>query len=1045
MTRLPSPIETGPSDTAAPSIDEILLAAGEMEDLEEREAYLDGLANVPPDVIKNVRRVLRNADRMPETFLCSTALSPITQPSGLPAGVRVEAWDLSGTSIGRLRLIERLGEGSMGEVYSAHDEQLDRKVAVKLVKPGVGSGADTSERLLREAKTLARLSHPNVVQVHEAGTFRERVYLAMELVRGKGLDKWMKEQAGKASWREVLALFLPAGEGLFAAHRAGLVHRDFKPANVLVGEDGRVRVVDFGLARSEATPEQVQAGILAAERSRVEPSETEGRLASLTETGGILGTPAYMSPEQWLGKKVDGRSDQFSFCVALYEALYGKRPYDAPTRSKLARLAIEGGYAPPPRTTAVPKWLWPIVERGLSPDVNKRYPDMRALLTALSQDPERRRRKLLARGGVAAAVVASMAVAAGAMVSRTTEDPCAQAGASVDRLWSAAAQGEMERAFEATKLPYAKETWGRLSGPLGAYARELGSERRAACEATHVDKVQSEEVLSLRTICLDRRERGLGVLLGEFARADASLVEHGAEAVASLPRADGCRDGEALLLGVRPPEDPQVAAKVAAIQTELARAEVLSQAVRYKEALAIAEPQIEAARALGYRPAQADAAHVVGRILADLVTGDEVGRAEKLLREAVDLAVRSRHDVRAAEAWVSLVHLAARHHSNREMGYLWAESALSAIERAGNDSSLLVHAMNEIGSLYAKGGRTKEAEKTLRGSLELAEKHGEAAVLKADAWQFLANVRKDLGDDAGARAAFESAMRIGREAWGEGHPRMAFVKHDYGMFLQEAGDFMEARRVLNEGVETWSKLYDPKHFRVGQAHLELAELERRAGRLEEAEAQARTALGIYEHALSKEDVRRARPFTSLGIIHYWQERYADALSRYEEALAIQTASVGEDNIMTVMSHGNIAEVLLELPRLKEAGQQIALYEQGLDRLHTEHPFYRAFAHKLRGQWLLGRGDTEEAIASLESGRTLLQDRPGDALDRAEIEWILARALRSSGEGGEARARSVAESARGVFASTGKAGEPRVHAIDAWLGRPGAAPGPTPSR
>ena len=690
MTSELPPAMPAQNDVRVPSLDEIILVAGGLEG-DERDAYLDKLTHVPVDVLRDARRLLEEADDMPDSFLDAPALGDSTAPldqDGAASAAMTVSSDLSGECVGRFRLMERLGAGAMGEVYSAYDEQLDRKVAVKLVKPGVRSRADISERLLREAKTLARLSHPNVVQVYEAGTFRERVYVAMEFVRGMTLDAWRKENAEKASWKEVLALFLAAGEGLIAAHRAGLVHRDFKPANVLVGADGRVRVLDFGLARTEATDDDAPSP------DATPLDESHGLLATLTQTGSILGTPAYMSPEQWQAKKVDARSDQFSFCVALYEALYGKRPFQPKTNFQLAKLTAEGAYEAPPKNTQVPKRLWPIIERGLAVDPDKRHPDMKDLLEALSWDPDKRRRSVLMAAGALVVLVASIAITS-VLSARREANPCRLAGQTVDGAWNGKVRSKIAHAFDATRLPYAKATWERLSSQLDTYAGALRDERVAACEATHVRKEQSAEVLNLRTICLDRRQRHLAALLGAFTQADAQLVEHAAEATAALPRVDGCQDAEALLLGVRPPEDAETAAKVASIHDELARSEVLFQSVRYKEALAIAEAQMEAARKLQYRPVQADAAFEVGRILVDLVTGDDIERAEKLLREALDLSVRSRHDVRAAETWKSLVHLSARHHSNKQIGYLWAESALSAIERAGNDSTLLASTLND--------------------------------------------------------------------------------------------------------------------------------------------------------------------------------------------------------------------------------------------------------------------------------------------------------------------------------------------------------------
>ncbi|MBL4686819.1 MAG: serine/threonine protein kinase, partial [Nannocystaceae bacterium] len=243
-----------------------------------------------------------------------------------------------GERLGRFRVLERLGKGGMGVVYSAYDPQLDRKIAVKLLRPdvqdGMGSEAATA-RLLREAQAMAKISDPNVIVVHEVGVLKGRVFLAMEFVDGGTLGSWM---AKRPSWREVLEVFLKAGSGLVAAHRGGLVHRDFKPENVLMGTDGRVRVVDFGLARSLFDEEVEEHNT----RPIGEEPELDSFNTPLTRTGAIMGTPAYMSPEQHLGRPATARADQFSFCVAMWEALFGSRPFRGTSLAELTGNVLGG-------------------------------------------------------------------------------------------------------------------------------------------------------------------------------------------------------------------------------------------------------------------------------------------------------------------------------------------------------------------------------------------------------------------------------------------------------------------------------------------------------------------------------------------------------------------------------------------------------------------------------------------------------------------------------------------------------------------------------
>ncbi|HEX2687479.1 MAG TPA: serine/threonine-protein kinase, partial [Kofleriaceae bacterium] len=325
-------------------------------------------------------------------------------------------------------LLDRLGAGGMGEVFAAFDEKLERKVAIKLVASHRGDDR-AQERLLREAQALARLSHPNVVTVYEVDTLPEGgLFIAMEMVKGQTLLSW---QRGTRAWRDLVAMYAAAGEGLAAAHRAGIVHRDFKPENVLVGDDGRVRVVDFGLAFA-AGPEPGSPAAAVAAAARVAADRTEairdpddpGLAApppapALTAAGTVVGTPGYMAPEQFAGATPDARTDQHSFCVALYEALHGERPY--------ADLAFLSDERPALRRTepdlaTYPRWLWDVMMRGLALDPAQRFASMEVLLAELTRSRERTRRRL-ATGAAMLGVVAALGLWSAALFRRD-DPPC---------------------------------------------------------------------------------------------------------------------------------------------------------------------------------------------------------------------------------------------------------------------------------------------------------------------------------------------------------------------------------------------------------------------------------------------------------------------------------------------------------------------------------------------------------------------------------------------------------------------------------------------
>jgi tRNA A-37 threonylcarbamoyl transferase component Bud32 len=308
----------------------------------------------------------------------------------------------------------------MGVLYSARDPQLNRRVALKMLREdrlaGIGI-AESQRRLLREAQALAQLSHPNVVAVFDAGTFAGQVFIALELVSGRTLRAWLRE--APRAWQDMVERFIAAGRGLAAAHDAGFVHRDFKPENVLVGDDGRVRVTDFGLARPSAEPPANPSG----DEERLPGLDLHGSLATLTETGHFAGTPRYMAPEQMAAGAIDGRTDQFSFCVALHEAVYGRPPFEAETVEQLL-IQIQRGPAAPAGSN-VPEWLHAVLARGLRAAPGERYPTMEDLLTALGSGLGGRRaaatrpagerarsrgvRPAIAVAGVAAALLAGVA------------------------------------------------------------------------------------------------------------------------------------------------------------------------------------------------------------------------------------------------------------------------------------------------------------------------------------------------------------------------------------------------------------------------------------------------------------------------------------------------------------------------------------------------------------------------------------------------------------------------------------------------------------
>jgi len=327
--------------------------------------------------------------------------------------------------LGRYVIDGVLGSGGMGVVYRAHDPELGRKVALKVVRPhGDHDQTQARARLVREARAMAKIAHQNVIVVHDAGSVGDDVFIAMELVDGANLADW--ESAAPRPWREVVDVYLQAARGLAAAHRAGLVHRDFKPHNALIAGDGRVRVLDFGLARSvddgprlrpSAPPADPADAPIDASGETVPSPGVASADATLTRTGAIMGSPRFMSPEQHLGERADARTDQFSYCVALYHALYGCYPYAESTYAALSTAVTEREAAPAPRISKVPAAIGRVLARGLRRTPDDRFPSMDALATALSAAARRRRTRWIA--AVAAIVVTALATAVVVLAARS--------------------------------------------------------------------------------------------------------------------------------------------------------------------------------------------------------------------------------------------------------------------------------------------------------------------------------------------------------------------------------------------------------------------------------------------------------------------------------------------------------------------------------------------------------------------------------------------------------------------------------------------------
>lgn len=774
-----------------------------------------------------------------------------------------------GDEIGRFVVLEQVGEGAMGVVYAAFDPQLDRRVALKLL-----TAESARERVLREARSMARLSHPNVVTVFDVGEVDADVWIAMELVDGATLREWMTQDH---SVETTLATFREAGRGLAAAHREGLVHRDFKPDNVLFDE--RAKVTDFGLARAERVPD----------------ANVEVQDVSVTRTGALLGTPAYMAPEQLQGETADARSDQFAFCVALWEALHGERPFEGRDVEALLE-SIQSGPRKPVRS--VPRRVHAALLRGLSVDPSQRFADLDALLAAL-EPPRSRRMALLA--GVALVGLVGVGVAASPEQTR----PCEASRSVLDDVWNPQAADRVRAAFALSAPGFGPVIANAAIGEIDAWAGTWTEQRVQACEATHVRHEQSEALMDRRMVCLDRARDALAALKNAFARADASLVTGALEAVESLPDVDACSNTDRLSRELVP--EPALAARVREGFARLEAVALRISAAKHREAL----DELNALALVDFPPLQSRAHRERARALLGLGRYED---AERRAYEALWAAEAVSADLDAAESWLLLAQIAGERGQYDAAGHL-ARHARASVERAGNPAGMLARLENVLGVLATKRAELGEAETHLARAQQLREQE-----FGAD-HPAVARVLTNLGNRArlaealdDALALHRRALEIDREALGEEHPLVGRHLHNIAGVLRLQGKLDEAR-------ETYLQALSVKREGLGN-HPETARTLNSLGLVAVAQDDSAEARARYEEALgifiAAQHADEGLVRLNLALLSISEERFADAVEHLERAEAIDTERFGEQSSSVAHIRLTRASAFAGLGRAEEA-------------------------------------------------------------------------------------------------------------------------------
>jgi tetratricopeptide (TPR) repeat protein/predicted Ser/Thr protein kinase len=968
---------------------------------------------VPRD--ESLDETLPSGDQMPIVPLDRTHFSG---EGGLEV---VPPLDLApGATLGRYLIQERLGSGTMGLVLSAVDPTLDRKVAIKLVRPDqIGGSTQGRQRLQREAQAMARLAHPNVVTVFEVGAADDHVFVAMEYVDGSSLDQWL---ASGRSRREIIEAFTAAGRGLAAAHAAGVVHRDFKPANVLVSVDGRVRVADFGLATAPHGPIDLPPGAMTA----------SGNMA-MTATGALLGTPAYMSPEQHQSQPADARADQFSFCVALYEALYGQLPFAGEGYLAYANNVVAGRVREPVRARRVPRRLRKVLLRGLAVAPEHRYPGMRELLIDLDRASSAGPRRL-ALVGTGALGVGAVAFA---LFGRGEEpDPCARAEEPAAHLWDADLRRQVEEAFVASGQSSARATFERVDRTVSERVDRIRTMRREACLATNVRRDQSPVLLDRRMECLDRHATDVKALTAVFtSMPERAVIDRAVQASLDLPPVAECADRKALLAAVPPPDDPAVRARVVELEAPLARARALDKAGKYEDALAVVTEVTAAADEIGFAPLRARAHYTRAKILSTLDKHEETSAA---LRATVDMAAAARDDELLAEIWLLLYGNIGYHLSRPDEARALEPAVTAAVERAGGDPELRGQLENTRGAIaLGNGDYALAAERFLEAKSLTVSAIGTEAPKVADMLTNAGLALESTGRFAEARAAHDEAVALRARVLGPDHPSVGSSYRALGALLDSMGEREEALAQFKKAVAIFEEGLPADHPTLGNTLSSVGVVLDNLERSDESLEFHRRAVAILEKRSADAPVPLSYALSNLGISHMRQGRYAEADKAYQRSLAIKEKVLGPDHpsvASTLCSMGTAAMESGDLARGKAAcSRSLAIMEKRLGRDHPEvagplqsltynairrgEPklalplITRAVAIMekagmtgapgfgdslvLRGHVLSLLGRRAEAVPQIEKGLGLMKKHGSSRKDLAEAESYLARARRAA--------------------------------------------------
>ncbi len=908
-----------------------------------------------------------------------------------------------GTIVGRYQIIKLLGRGGMGSVYAAHDPNLDRQVALKLLHST--QGYDAAERMIREAQALARLDDPHVVQVYDAGEYEDQVFITMQLVDGEDLGSHLSRK--KYSVAQIIGWFCAAGRGLAAAHAAGLIHRDFKPNNVLIDRRGRVAVTDFGLARALD-----------------QPVERRG----LTGIGAIMGTPAYMSPEQHGQLLATTASDQFSFCVAVWEALYDRHPFIAGDRASIASMSpfaigyqiYDGEIILPPKQKHVPRRVHDALVRGLSRDPAKRWPTMTSLIAELEPAQKRAMWPLLLGAGAIAAAGSAAAVFLVIGKDAGPKSCAAQTAERANAAWSTSGGQQLHAQFAKSGRPFAEAAALQARTGLDRYATRWQQMATDACEAARTSG-QVPDYVVRRQACLDQRLdalRGRAVMLTSEANPD--FVDRAQQMVDSLPDLGDCIDTS---VASTPPA--AIHDEVGKLTADLDAAEARAVAGDYPRSRAEATAVLARADQLQWAPLQSRAHFVVGKVA---LSQFDIKQAREHLVKSAELATANQLDREAARAWTQ-TQLAAGTDGAVDVIATLAPIARASAERT-KDKELIAMA-NIVGArALVRARKYKDGAEACRASYEAAQKLDKTTVLE-EARICMLEALVPLGKTSEFEPILDKLIEDKSKALGPEHPTVADLMRTKVDANLRQGKLPEARKAAERVYEIRKRLYPAKHFKNAEALEEL-------GSVEQAEGKNQEALALYKQALDATDDTRIEQLVLITSLHtsiamlendvVGEEHHEVALDHFETAAQLIRKTTGPDSI-------ELAVLLINYGQVKsEDNVEVALGILGESRqIFEKHKDKRASAPATAMAIVAWNAKRYEDARRFSQEALELLDKNAPPNQVAHTKSLLARSMWET-KGDKKRARELATEARDTWAKLGPGAASQVKSLNDWLAK-----------